>query len=87
MTEIVVYGPAAKVAFAGLMTGLSLSSLGTIVTVVLGLLLLGAFLRQVLFTPIEEERPSAYRSAVREPLPRERCRSRGSGLLRLPRAR
>jgi hypothetical protein len=56
-----------------------------IVVVLLGLAFLGKFVRLVLFTPVEEERPASYRSALHEtPLP-ERYRFRGLRLLRQPR--
>ena len=55
----------------------------TIDAVVLRLVLLGAFLRQVLFTPVEEgDQPSVCRAALREPPLSERYRLRGFSLLR-----
>jgi len=48
-----------------------------IVVVLLGLALIGAFVRLVLFTPEEEERPTSYGSLLREsPRPDRYC-SRG----------
>ena len=56
-----------------------------IAVVLLGLALVGAFVRLVLFTPVEEERPVPYRSSLRGACPAERYRFRGPRLLRRPR--
>ncbi len=83
MTEIVVHGMviggAGKAAAMTMLTG----PVGPLLVAVIGLLLLGAFVRQVLFTPIEEAGP------LPDPDPRhvspavpERCRLRDPGLLR-----
>ena len=58
-----------------------------IVVVLLGLALLGIFVRAVLFTPVEEERPMSYGSLVRKSPRPDRYRSRGLRLLRQPRCR
>ena len=58
-----------------------------IVVVLIGLALIGAFLWQVLFSPVEEERPAAYRSARRAPPSSDPHRKRGPGLIRLSRPR
>jgi hypothetical protein len=70
-TEILTPGVTAGV--PSTVTALSLlpDHAGQIVMVALGLVLLVAFLRQILFMPVEEERPAAYRSLLREPLPPE----------------
>jgi hypothetical protein len=87
MTETVVHGLAAGAPGAGLALSQFPSNAGVIVVVVVGLVLLAAFLRQVLFTPVEEEQPTSYRRALREPPPPERYRLHRPGLFRLPRPR
>jgi hypothetical protein len=87
MTQILVHGTVAAGLVAGLPTGLLHSDAGMILVVVVGLALLVAFGRQILFTPVEEAAPLPERLARRElPLP-ECYRPHGPGLFRLSRYR
>jgi hypothetical protein len=82
VTEIVVQGVVVGTVGKAVATTLLSGPLGAVLVTVLGLALLGIFVRQVLFTPVEEAGPLPDLDSLREvPVP-EQNRFGDSELLR-----
>jgi hypothetical protein len=87
LTETLVQNLARNGAGAGSMAAMVTPEAGVVVVAALGLVLLGRLVWRVLFTQVEEERRSPYRSALRQSVPADGYRPRVYGLRRLSRHR